>query len=243
LSFCAILISDSIITTKPYAMKVSCIIPVYNEAERVGAVLDAVVGHPLVDDIVVINDASTDRSLEVLKGRQGFRLISFDKNRGKSYSVMTGFGQCKNDLVLTLDSDLVGLTPEAIAALIEPVVSGQADMTFSLRKNSLPIFKLLGIDFVSGERVFSRRLLKDPSHLATLPGFGLESYLNQLAIEQSLRIKIVWWPNVISPRKAKKFGWWKGTKGDFRMVMQILSMLKISGVVSQILKLRTLRVK
>jgi len=224
-------------------MKVSCIIPVYNEAERVGAVLDAVVGHPLIDDIVVVEGGSTDGSLEALKARQGFRLIALDKRNGKTHDFMVGLGQCKNDLVLALDSDLVGLTPAAITALIEPVTSGQADVTLSLRKNALLVYKLLGIDFVTGERVFSKRLIKDPSFLATLPGFGLESYMNQLIIEQSLRIKIVRWPTVISPRKSSKFGWWKGVKGDFGMVMQILSMLKISGVVSQILKLRALRIK
>lgn len=224
-------------------MKVSCIIPVFNEAERVGAVLDAAVGHPLVDDIVVIDGGSTDNTLDVLRARQGFKLISQEKRQGKTNAVMIGLGQCKNDLIMTLDSDLVGLSPSAITALIEPVIFGQADVTLSLRKNSLLVFKLLGIDFVTGERVFSRRLLKDPSHLATLPGFGLESYLNQLIIEQSLRVKIVRLPNVISPRKSKKFGWWNGVKGDFSMVMEILSILGISGVISQIFKLRALRIK
>ncbi len=224
-------------------MKVSCIIPVYNEAERVGAVLDAVTGHPLIDDVVVVDGGSTDGSLDVLRSRQDIHLITFEKREGKSNAVMMGLEQCKNDLVMTLDSDLVGLTPEALTALIDPVACGKADVTFSLRKNSLLIFKLLGIDFVTGERVFSKRLIQDPGHLATLPPFGLESYLNQLIIEQSLRVKIVRWPAVISPRKAKKAGWWKGTKADFGMVMQILSMLKVSGVVTQILKLRRLRIK
>ena len=224
-------------------MKVSCVIPVYNEAERVGAVIDAVVGHPLIDEIVVINDGSTDLSLKVLQGKQGFRLVSYDKNRGKSYAVMTGMAQCKNELILTLDSDLVGLSRDDITDLIEPVLSGQADVTFSIRQNSLPVFKLFGLDFVSGERVFYRSHLKNPERLADLPGFGLEVFHNGQIIDQKLRLKVVPMLNTISPRKSKKFGWWQGTKGDFRMVAQIVSILKITGVVSQFHRLRALRVK
>src|SRR3989344_7595866 len=102
-------------------MKVSCIIPVYNEAERVLGVLRAVVGHPLVDEVIVVNDGSTDTSKAVLENQPGIRFFSYDENRGKSGAIAYGLAQAKNELVMFIDSDLIGLSAESIAALIFPV--------------------------------------------------------------------------------------------------------------------------
>ncbi|MDZ4216753.1 MAG: glycosyltransferase family 2 protein, partial [Candidatus Gracilibacteria bacterium] len=62
-----------------------------------------------------------------------------------------GFQSAKNELIMTIDSDLVGLSKKAVGELIEPVRNGLADISISLRSNSLLLFKLLGLDFVSGE--------------------------------------------------------------------------------------------
>ena len=79
-------------------MKVSCIIPVYNEAERVLGVLRAVVGHPLVDEVIVVNDGSTDTSKAVLENQPGIRFFSYDENRGKSGAIAYGLVQAKNNI-------------------------------------------------------------------------------------------------------------------------------------------------
>ncbi len=223
--------------------KVSCIVPIYNEANRVSSVLNAVVGHEMVGEVIVVNDGSSDNSKEVLEKWQGIRLISYEKNRGKSFAVMTGIKESQNDLVMLIDSDLIGLDRKSISDLIVPVTGGRADMSISLRKNSLLIFKMLGIDFVSGERVFSKELIGNPDQLGGLPGFGLEAFLNRIVIAERLKLKVVHWKNVISPRKSKKVGWWQGTKGDFLMILQIISTIKLSGLLYQMFKMRSLRTK
>ncbi len=224
-------------------MKVSCIIPIYNEAERVSHVLDAVVGHELVGEVIVVDDGSTDDSKTVLEKYSDIRLISYPKNRGKSFAVMTGFKESKNDVVMMIDSDLVGLEPKNITDLITPVLEGRADVSISLRKNSALIYKLLELDFVSGERVFHKNIIEKLDELEHLPGFGLETYLNGIIIAKCLRLKIVYWKAVISPRKSKKMGWWQGMRGDYKMVLQILSMLSAPKVVSMIYRMRALRVR
>ncbi|MBI5753629.1 glycosyltransferase family 2 protein [Candidatus Peregrinibacteria bacterium] len=222
--------------------KISCVVPVYNEGKRVSGVLNALVGHHLIDEVIVVNDGSTDDSERVLRGWSGIKLISYKPNKGKSHAMMTGIKEARNDLILTIDSDLVGLTREDVMALIEPVVSGKADVSMTLRKNSLAIFKYFGLDFVSGERVFDRRTIPDLHELGKLTCFGLESYLNNLIIKNKARLKVVYWKNVITPRKAVKFGYREGTKRDWKMVMEIVKYLGVKGVYRQFRAMLKLKV-
>lgn len=229
--------------SKIVKQKISCIVPVYNEGKRVGNVLKALIGHPLLDEVIVVNDGSSDDSEEVLKKIKGINLISYAKNMGKSFAVMTGIKRAKNDLLLMIDSDLIGLTAEDITELVEPVLEGVADVAMTLRKNSLPIFKLMGLDFVSGERIFSRKTIPNLDDLGKLTCFGLESHLNNLIVEKGLRLAIVDWKNVITPRKAVKFGYFEGTKRDLKMVGEIINYLGLKGIYRQVRGMQKLIVK
>lgn len=251
------------------SIKISCIIPVYNEASRVAKVLDAVLGCSLLDEVIVVNDGSSDGSLEVLKGikseyekgkkgeragvmspreggrvdRSKFRLISLSKNRGKTHAVRVGLEKARNDYVMMIDSDLVGLSTADVEALARPVLEGRADVTMSLRKNSFKFFHKQGIDFVSGERVLKKSLFGDLSHLDKLPGFGLEVYLNKKMIEAEVRLVVVNWKNVITPRKSVKMGLIRGAWGDVKMDWHIVSVMGVAGVVKQFRAMKRLIVK
>ena len=222
---------------------VSAIIPVYNEAPRVAKVLDAVIGHALVDEVIVINDGSSDDSEAVLKARPSIRLISYRPNRGKSHAALMGLRAAKNELVMILDADLLGLTPRNITDLIEPVAAGDADMSLTLRQNSLHIYRFFGLDFVSGERVFHKYIIRDLETLGRLPGYGLESFLNEIVVQKKMRLKVVRWDNVICPRKSAKVGWWAGTTADFQMVWSIISYLSLPGVIKVFLAMRRQKIK
>lgn len=209
-------------------MKISCIVPAYNEARRITSVINILTNHELVDEILVINDASTDNTKEILEKISGITLINHEKNLGKTQAVLTGIQQSKNSLVMLIDADLIGLSKEAITDLILPVLNNEADITISLRKNALSIYKIIGLDFVSGERVFAKKLLlENVEKLKNLPGFGLEVFINELIILKKLRLKIVKLNDVISPRKSVKIGFFLGGLGDIKMIIQILSTITI----------------
>ena len=192
-------------------IKISCIIPVYNEGPRVLNVIKAVLASKVADEIIVVDDGSSDNTAELVsnsvKDIAEVNFITYHPNGGKSHAVKVGFEAAKNDYVMMIDSDLLGLDTVGLNALAQPVRDGIADVSISLRKNSLGIYKALGLDFISGERVFKKDLIPDLSVLDTLTGFGLESYMNQVIIQKKLRIKVVYWPNVESPRKSVKMGW------------------------------------
>ncbi len=70
-----------------------------------------------------------------------------------------------------IDSDLIGLNTKHIRALIAPARDGSADVTLSLRENSLGLYKFFGTDFVSGERVVPREIFSDEVYYTSGPGF------------------------------------------------------------------------
>ena len=225
-------------------IKVSCIIPAYNEELRIGTVLRAVYEHPLIDEIIVVDDGSQDRIEDVVKKFEGVQLIIHEKNKGKSQTVVDGIVQSKGDIIFLLDADLIGLTPKDISDLIEPVLSRQADISISLRKNSPWISRKIGLDFISGERVFSRRLVQDHlNEMKKLARFGLEVYLNKLIIKNKYRIKVVFWKDVISLWKYKKSGLFPGLRGDFFMVLDVLRTISIFEVIYQFVKMSFLKVE
>lgn len=216
--------------------RVTCIIPAWNEADRLGAVLSAVVGHPDIHEVIVIDDASTDATRAV--GRAlGAKVLSQSRNSGKSAAVARGLSAARGDLVLLLDADLVGLTTAHVSDLIAPVLRGTADVTVSLRANAPLPWRIIGLDYISGERVFPRSLIADQiGRIGMLNGFGLEVFLNEIWIARKLRVRVVSLP-IRSPLKAAKHGALRGVVADIRMLRDILGTVGLWRMCGQIRRL------
>lgn len=224
------------------AARVSCIIPAYNEGARIGAVLQAVAGHPMVDEVLVIDDASRDNTAEVAAATPGVTLIRQRANGGKTKALATGFAAMRGDHVLMLDADLIGLAADDVTALIAPIEAGKADMTISLRGNAPWPWRAIGLDYISGERVLHRDLLPPVEELPGLASFGFEVYLNERIVTSKARLCVVPWPGVKSPAKAAKQGLWPGLKADAAMMRDIFRTIPAHRLVRQIAAMRRLRV-
>ncbi len=226
------------------------IIPAYNEAPRIGTIIPLVVGRPDIAEVIVVDDGSTDDTSAVA-ARFPITLITLPKNRGKSYALAQGIEKSSGDLLCFLDADLYGLTEENISALLAPVLSGDADMSISFRINARGFWraiginralKLIGIDYLSGERVVPRKLLAhNLQTIRSLPGFGIEVYINSLVIKAKLRIASVAWPNVENPAKQAKHGLWRGVRHDIKMVTNIIHIAGVLGSIRQMYQLRKLK--
>ena len=204
-------------------IKVSCIIPAHNEESRIGDVLQVVYKHPLVDEIIVVDDASIDNTRSIVKKFPDVRLISNKENKGKSYSVATGIMESSGGYILMLDADLRNLRPEDIASLVSPVIEGRADVSMSIRKNAPVWMKLIKVDLMTGERVFPKSMVFPRiQEMMVLHSYALEVFLNRIVIKNKYTINPVFLKNVYDELKTTKKGFFAGIKLFITMWRDIL---------------------
>ena len=116
-------------------MKVSIIIPCFNEKNTVEALLDNVNQDSLFDkEIIVIDDFSTDGTREILKkiNDKYTKLILNESNSGKGYCIQKGIKEANGDIILIQDADLE-YSPTDYKKLIDPITNGDADVVFGSR--------------------------------------------------------------------------------------------------------------
>ena len=222
--------------------RISCVICAYNEAPRIGTVLAVACAHPLLGEVIVVDDGSTDGTADVVERFASARLIRCAENRGKSAAMATGIAAARGELLMLLDADLKGLTAESISALALPVLQGSAQVSMSLRQNSLLAFRAIGLDFVSGERVVKKTLLSEVlQEVHGLPRFGVEVFMNRRIIARRLPIAVTHWPHVTQARKTEKLGYWRGMRAEWRMIADLLKAVYPLALISQTFQMLRLR--
>ena len=116
-------------------MKLSVIIPVFNEKKTIKAILNKVRKLPLVNDIVVVDDGSTDGTRKILKSfpkQKKIVIIFHNKNQGKGSSIKTALKLIKGDYVIIQDADLE-YDPKEFSLLLKPVKEGKAEVVYGSR--------------------------------------------------------------------------------------------------------------
>lgn len=223
--------------------QISVVIAAYNEEPRIAEVLKIVENHPLIDEVIVINDGSKDNTSQVVK-KFNVTLIENEKNMGKTLSVKRGIEAAKNGLIMLLDADLVGLDSDAITKLARPVLDNKVDWTLSLRKNSAGFMKVAKMDWISGERVVPKDLLLD-QQIWSRPdiSYGLETLMNKSLLSKNKTFCSVYLPDLTITPKSKKIGFIKGTVGDLKMFGQIFRVLPLLKVFGQFFKMTYLNHK
>jgi glycosyltransferase involved in cell wall biosynthesis len=125
-------------------MKLSIVIPVFNEEKTIAEVIKQVrsVTIPSVKkEIIVVNDASTDKTKQVLseikKQSKDLEIITHDTNKGKGAAVRTGFAKATGDYIVIQDADLE-YDPTYFVSLMEPIVQGKTKVVYGTRLKRLP---------------------------------------------------------------------------------------------------------
>lgn len=116
-------------------MNLSIIIPVYNEVGNISEIIKRVQAQGLANEIIVVDDGSTDGTRDILKelnGREKLRVILHECNQGKGAAVVTGFNAAQGDILLIQDADLE-YDPRDYPHLLQPLEEGLADVVYGSR--------------------------------------------------------------------------------------------------------------
>ena len=115
--------------------KLSVVIPVYNERDYIQQVVERVKKVPIDKEIIIVDDASTDGTREVLaelEQEDGIKVFYHQRNQGKGAALRTGFKHCQGEIVIVQDADLEYF-PEEYPELIEPIEQGWAEVVYGTR--------------------------------------------------------------------------------------------------------------
>ena len=117
------------------SVKLSVVIPCYNELGTIGQVVEAVQASPVECEIIIVDDGSTDGTRQLLRGKiesQVDRVIYHHKNKGKGAALQTGFAVATGDIVIVQDADLE-YDPQEYPRVIEPIINNKADIVYGSR--------------------------------------------------------------------------------------------------------------
>ncbi len=165
-------------------MKLTVVIPVYNEAQNIREIVKRVQAARLAKEIIIVDDASRDGTRDILKkmnGKRKIRVILHEKNKGKGAAVVTGLNAAKGDVVLIQDADLE-YDPRDYPALLQPIREGVADVVYGSRFLGGPhrvtmfwhlvanklltlmtniLYNTILTDMETGYKVFRRKVIED----------------------------------------------------------------------------------
>ncbi len=199
-------------------MNVSVVVPAYNEACRIGAVLRPLVSCSHVDEVIVVDDGSDDGTAEVAS-RLGVQVISLPENRGKAAALDEGVAQARNDILLFLDADLVGLKEEHIERFISAYRPREVDMVVGVFANgrmNTDIAQKIN-PFASGQRMLSKTLWERAKENVEEMDYGIEIALSKLAAKEGWRKERVKLDGVTHILKEEKRGFTRGVRDRLKM--------------------------
>jgi len=209
-------------------MKLSVIIPIFNEKDTLKEIISRVQETGIPNEIILVDDGSSDGTINIVKeyeGKEGFKIIIHNKNQGKGAAVRSGLNAATGDVLLIQDADLE-YDPRDYPALLKPIEEGLADVVYGSRflggSRRVAMFwhmvanKLLTLftnvlyntiltDMETGYKVFKKEVVEDmPLHAKR---FEFEPEFTAKILKRNYRIFEV--PISFNPRdyeEGKKIG-------------------------------------
>jgi glycosyltransferase involved in cell wall biosynthesis len=202
--------------------KVSALIAAYNEQDTIAQVIRAIEGHPLVDEIIVVDDGSADATSARARETTA-NVITLETNLGKAGAMSTGVRAARNDTILFLDADILGLTHEIITLTVMPVLTGKCGMFVAIRaRRSYWMNRLLYfIPVLGGERALTKEIWRNVPRIYR-KGFQIEIALNYYTKKSGRKMGFGVMPGLSQVIKEKKRGFWLGMWQRIKMCGEVL---------------------
>ncbi len=226
---------------KKNSTTISCIIPAYNEGERIGNVLDIALAFPCFNEIITINDGSKDNTLDVLKKYNkkypNLKVIDIQPNAGKANAVVEGVNSSKCELLCLLDADLTGLSFDYIYKMIYFVLNDEYDMTILDRAGDRAA--IIGWSqswvarFNGGERALWRKdFLK--IDIDRKSRYAIEQVINMYYVKKDKRVRTIYCPNLYGAYQYHKKGLVDGLKTYRNMFIEVYKASSVKGFYIQV---------
>lgn len=219
--------------SKPCSIGV--IIPALNEAENLLRVLNVVCAVNWLEQIVVVDDGSTDNTLDIARQSaardERVLAIHIPENRGKAAALLTGVQAVSTELVMFLDADLVGLQPRHLDELYRPVSAGSHEMTIATFQHGslLTDASHYLAPNLSGQRCLSRSEAEQALIPLAATRYGVEVGLTIYARNREWRIKNIIWSGVTHRMKEQKREVIAGLYSRWQMYSQIMAVIAVPG--------------
>ncbi len=205
-------------------MNISVIVPAYNEAGRIGSVLEAIDNAELVDQLLVVDDGSSDDTpRKVRESPARTELISLSNNTGKANALARGVEAASNSILMFLDADLLGLKSKHVDKMARTYKDGNWDMVigvFHKGRLNTDISQKIS-PHLSGQRVLSREIWEKLNR-SKAEEFGVEMALTKLSLSENLSTTKVKLTGVTHVMKEEKRGFAEGIKSRLKMYGNII---------------------
>lgn len=186
--------------------KLTAIICAFNEEKTIKDVVSTASDY-FFDEIIVVNDGSTDKTDEVLKQIRpsyNFKYIVLPDNKGKGYAMATGVENSIGEIITFIDADLLNLNFDHLRHLITPIILKEADMVLgqpsvTLIDNSINPFKSF-----TGQRTVLKHDILPIVDKMKHSKFGVETLINLYYQSEGMKVKYVMLVGLIHPTKFDK---------------------------------------
>ncbi len=200
---------------------VAAIVPAYNEEKTIADVVSALRASPLITEIIVISDGSSDKTAERARDAGATLVHELPLRAGKGKAVQHGVAHTDAPVLFFCDADLIGLTVQHIRTILDPVLYGEKGMCVGLRDRGRWMARIQPhLPLIGGERALQRSILERiPDKY--LQGFMIEAALNFSCRRRGIRYGGVQLYGLSIRRKMQKVGFKRGLVEYVGMFKQV----------------------
>ncbi len=208
-------------------IKVTLVIPTYNEGVRLTKVVAVAKRCELIDEIVVVDDGCNLKSQKVIDSLSGIQVVRHKTNMGKTRALESGLRRANHPIIFLIDSDLQGLSESHLETMIRHYLTGSWDMILGERGNEGKLNQWIGVSIAwTGERIMTKNFLDDHPELFQVEGYLFEPALNRTMIN-NLKVAKVKLVSLGQVYKVQKYGL-RGWLDDVKMHSRYIKILGLS---------------
>lgn len=216
-------------------MKVTCLIPCYNERERIAQVLNVIMRTNYIAQVVCVDDGSDDGTADFIAFNwPDVEVVRLPHNHGKTEAIRQGLEYVQHNTLLMMDADLQDLSIDELEAALEAYVTHTSiDMIIMRRINSPWFVKWYRSDvLLSGERILRTADLKQVLN-QKLKCYQLEVAINRYMLRHKKVVRWMPW-SAMNTYKVDKLGVLDGSKKEFKMYVDIVNYVGFSHMCLQL---------